>query len=342
MKFAYFHPRLALSYKRPYTFIVGVRGVGKTYSMTKFLVKKALETHSLYFMWLRVAKTELDNCKNEFFSDMEKDNCFPNYTFRVVGNYGYAKDLTTHEEFAICYFNFIKASQDIKGTPLPTIQYIVCDEFIEESTSPYKKMLIDTFSICESVFRLRRVKCIFLGNAVTMENVFFKYFKIKDINRPFTKGKQYVIENTAYEDIYKGYMKAHEESDNGKITKNSDYGSYANNNDFMLDNLEGVIDLKINYKWKCLIGIKLDSGLVGVYSDNNGVYFVERKKFSEMIVTPYTTYAKNDIIYLRYTDELFKNLFSITNRKKCYFTSLSIKNEINTLKEKCLGNLKIN
>lgn len=341
-KITYFHPRLALSYKRPYTFIVGVRGVGKTYSLTKFLIKKALETRSLYFMWLRIAKTELDNCKYEFFSDMEKDNCFPNYTFRVVGNYGYAKDLTTHEEFAICYFNFIKASQDIKGTPLPTIQYIICDEFIEETSSPYKKLLTDTFSIAESVFRLRKVHCIFLGNAVTIENVFFKYFGVKDINRAFTKGNKYVIENTAYEDIYKGYMEVHSQSDNGQVTKNSQYGAYANNNEFMLDDTTGVIKLKIENFYKFLINIQLEEACVGVYIYDNDMYFIERKNPSETKVTPYTSLAKNGIIYMKYSDKVFKQLFKMTTSKKCYFSTLGIKNEITLLKDKVLGNFKNN
>lgn len=90
-----YNSQLLLSYKRKLSMVVGERRVGKTFHFVWKLVEKSLKKHAITFMWLRIMKTEIDEAKASFFEDIEKFNIFPEYSFKVVGNYGYATLLAT-------------------------------------------------------------------------------------------------------------------------------------------------------------------------------------------------------------------------------------------------------
>lgn len=333
--------KLLLSYKRQLSIVVGERRVGKTFLISCCRVEEAIKEKQITFLWLRISKTEIDDAKGEFFSDIEKFKIFPNYSFRVVGKYGYAKNLTTKEEFPICYFDFIKNSQNIKSIPFPYVKYVVLDEFMEEKTNnKYKKTYQSLMSIAYSVFEFRPVRCILIGNAVSIINPIFEKLGVKDISRAFTKGKTYVIENTNYEPQYDKFREQAKDSSFGQLVKGSDYEKYSLNNDFLLDDYEGV-DEKVKVSLDdLLVAIKLESGVIGVYYNEKRITFKtikERSVKDEYVITPYTNFAKNDIIYMKYNERIYKRIFSLTTKHKVIYSSLQIKNEICNLRDKVLG-----
>ena len=68
-----------LSYNCLFNFIVGARGVGKTYGAKRFVIKKFLQNQE-QFVYVRRYKDELKKMKR-FFDDIERE--FPTTEFKV-------------------------------------------------------------------------------------------------------------------------------------------------------------------------------------------------------------------------------------------------------------------
>ena len=66
-------------------FIIGERGVGKTYGITKYVVKKFLKTGK-QFAYIRRYKSELKEAIPKFFEAIKSDDAFKNVKFKVDGN----------------------------------------------------------------------------------------------------------------------------------------------------------------------------------------------------------------------------------------------------------------
>lgn len=327
-----------LSYKRIMSIVVGERRVGKTFRIACGCVKEALEKHDMTFMWLRITKKEIEGASALFFEDIMRFNVFPDYKFETVGSFGYAINQSTKDRFAICYFGFIKDASNIKGFALPSITKVILDEFMQEKGSiicKYEDELLH--SILFSVFSLRKIHCICIGNACTILNPILVHYHIKNIDRAFTKTKECVVENTNYEPIYNKFRKNARDSDFGKIIKGTDYEKYALNNEFALDDTDGVLPYKTTTE--PLLAIQLEGGLINVYDEKDLMYFKKVKKTNALSVTPFTKFAKDDTIYMTYNDKLFKKIFTISTKKPCMYSDLSSKNDILLLRDKALHTL---
>ena len=330
-----------LSYKRPLSIAVGQRRVGKSFRATFFLVKRALQRRKLSFMWLRVSKTEIDDAKAKFFADMEAFGVFPEYSFSVIGHIGYATELATGERFEICYFDFVKNKQNIKSIPFPDVEFIVLDEGIEEKTqNKYKNIYEDLMSIGYSVFSLRKIKILVIANAVTMDNPIFNALGVKDINRAFTKSKNWVIENVMYEKEYDKFNEEAKASDFGRMVKDTSYGDYALNNKFMLDDVSKVKELRVYSKIEFII--VYEDIKISVHNEKGFIYFKEFKgsTSNHFSITPFTSLAKNDIIFMKYNDNFLKAYFTIAINKGYLCSSLKVSNIVGSLIEKSLSTLK--
>ena len=71
-----------LSYNALLNFLIGERGVGKTYGMTKFLIKQFLKSGK-QFVYLRRYKTELKESVPQFFDKIKDDKDFEGIDFKV-------------------------------------------------------------------------------------------------------------------------------------------------------------------------------------------------------------------------------------------------------------------
>ena len=331
------------SYKRKISIVVGDRRVGKTFKFTIKMVKRSLEIEDLAFIWLRINKTECDELLDKFMDDIVSFDVFPDYVFRRIGNYWYAKKKEEKaKEFPICYISYIKNAVTIKGIPFPTCQFIVLDEFMEENTERRCKNKVNLFfSIVYSVFALRTIKCFLIGNAVTINDPFFKYYGITNIDRAWTKGKDFVIENVNYEEKYKNFRAKAKASDFGKMVKGSDYEKYALDNKFMLDDYTGI-DEDIKPTTEAILILMLDKNYyVGCYNEKN--YFLFRKvknPINNVIVTPFSNLAKKDIIYMKYNTKPYISLFTLAlSRETIFYSNFDVKTRINELKDKALGKI---
>lgn len=220
-----------LSYNCLFNFVVGTRGGGKSYAFKKWAISDFLKTGK-QFVYLRRFDTELKRVAKTFFNDIEL--AFPEYEFEFSksGTYlidgkvaGYQMPLTISDTF--------------KSASFPEVNKICFDEFIidEQSTKHhYLKNEVKTFlEFYETIARMRDVRVVFLGNALTITNPYFLYWDIKmpTNKKNIRKCKEDIIVQLAQ---YEEFIKAKKQTRFGKIISNTPYGDYNIDNKFLLDN----------------------------------------------------------------------------------------------------------
>ena len=256
-----------LSYNAFLNFLIGERGVGKTYGASKFITKRFINKGE-EFVYIRRYKSELQKSVPEFFKALINNEEFPDHKLTTKGNKFMIDDITAGYAFSL------STAQSLKSTNFPKVKTIIFDEFIiEEGQNHYLKNEVENFlGAIESIARMRDVRVFMLANAVTVTNPYFIYF---DITLPYnTDIKTYkdgliLIQYMNNQE----YREAKAKTKFGKLTEGTLYSKYANKNNFRLDN-KNFIEKKTGTS-RCSFGIKYKDQIYGVWFDfNEGKIFV--------------------------------------------------------------------
>lgn len=257
----YYDLSKALSYGAFINFLVGSRGVGKTYGLTKFVIKEFLKKGH-QFVYVRRYKSEMSKTTPTFFQAISVNNEFPDTSFSSKGGKFYINDEVAG------YSITLSTAQNQKSTNYPNVKYIIFDEFmIEEGQGHYLKNEVEIFlGLIETIARMRDVKVFLLGNAVTITNPYFMYFGItlpyKNTIRTFKDGL-ILIENMINEE----YQKAKKETRFGKLISGTEYEEYAVENSYRMDDAS-FIEKKTGTS-KCNWVFKYLDNTLGVWYDYN-------------------------------------------------------------------------
>ena len=211
-------------------FVIGERGLGKTFGAKVAMLKKFLKTGE-QFMYVRRYKTELDTSLATFWNDLQNNGFFEDLELKVVRNKVLTKFLCNGK---VCgYAVPLSTSNILKSTAFPKVTTIIFDEYLLASGGTYRylknevNMLLD---LIETVFRLRDGKVIMLGNAL---NVYASpYFAYWNLDLPYgSEFKSYqdgaILVHYARNDEYRAAKK---QSKFGKLIENTDYGRMAIDN----------------------------------------------------------------------------------------------------------------
>ena len=222
----YYNPNKMLSYNRILNFIIGARGIGKTYGLKKHVINRAIK-HGKQFIYLRRYKSEIQGKLGNFFNDIKDE--FPGVELKVKGRNFYA------DGKLIGYTLILSSWQSEKGNAYPNVETILYDEFLREKDNsnyiPNEPNAL--LNLMDTVFRNRdNVRCICLSNAVTVVNPFFVYFNIvPDINKRFNKNESVLVEIPDGKD----FKDVRKQSKFGKLVEGTDYADMAIENDFVND-----------------------------------------------------------------------------------------------------------
>lgn len=215
-----------LSYNALFNFVIGNRGAGKTYGGKKWAIKSFLKTGA-QFIYLRRYKTEFDDFKN-FFNDVSEE--FPDVEFEIKGK--------------LCYINGELAGYGValstaltkKSVSYHLVDKIIFDEFVIDSkVLHYLSNEVTMFlEFYETVARMRdNVRAVFLSNAVSIVNPYFLYWNMRPKpNKRFTRYGHMLIE-CIQNDAFK---QAKYKTRFGQIIKDTKYGDYAVDNQYLKDN----------------------------------------------------------------------------------------------------------
>ena len=158
-----------LSYNCLFNFVVGPRGVGKTYSCKRRVIKDFI-TKGQQFIYLRRYETEIKSSQIDlFFDDIQHE--FQDHALAVKKKCFYIDG-----KLAGWALPLSRASQ-FKSVPFPYVTKILFDEFIiDQGLIRYLPDEVQTFNeMYSTIARLRDVTVLFLSNAITFTNPYFPY-----------------------------------------------------------------------------------------------------------------------------------------------------------------------
>lgn len=224
-----------LSYGGLINFIIGGRGVGKSFSTKKHCVDDYIKNGN-QFIYLRRYIEELKLASSSFFSDLQSAGYFTDHVFKIKGS----KNLITFymDGEIIGYGVALSTSNILKSTAFPNVKTIVYDEFILDTSTGIYRYLKNEVTLfldaIETIFRLRDGKVFLLGNSISIDNPFFNYWNLetpyKSEFKTFKDGLIVVnyIDNEEYR------MKKRQ-TRFGRLIDNTDYGRFCIDNKMLRD-----------------------------------------------------------------------------------------------------------
>lgn len=163
----------------PFTFIIGARGVGKTYGMLEYIYKNKMK-----YIHLRRTQVQADLLSSNAFQPY-KQLCFDNQWH--IGVISVAKNVSgiteiEEDEFKepFGYICALSTFSNLRGFDASDVEMIFYDEFIPETTAkPIKSEYETLLNVYETVNRNRElkgqppVKLVCCANSNTIDNPYF-------------------------------------------------------------------------------------------------------------------------------------------------------------------------
>ena len=315
-----------LSYNAFINFLIGERGVGKTYGASKFVTSRFINKGE-EFVYIRRYKSELHKAVPEFFKALINNEEFKDHKLTTKGNKFIIDDQVAGYSFSL------STAQSLKSTNFPKVKTIIFDEFIiEEGQNHYIKNEVENFlGMVESICRMKDIRIFMLANAVTISNPYFIYF---DLSLPYnTDIKTYKDGLILVQYMYnKEYREAKAQTKFGKLTADTEYSKYANENNFRLDN-KNFIEKKTGSS-RCSFGIKYKDNTYGVWFDfNEGKIFVSQDiNTSQIFACTLHDHTPNTMLLSAIKDyNSWKTFIKNYKLGNVYYENVKIKNSIQEL-----------
>lgn len=305
----WYDPQHLLSRNALFNFIVGARGVGKTYAFKRRGIKNWIKKGD-QFVYVRRYEGEVKTIQN-FFLDIAHE--FPDHELKAEGGKFYCDDKV------MGYYFILSKSRYIKSTSFPDVQEIYFDEFIiEEGAIRYIKGEVNAFlELYETIARMREVKVFFLSNALTVNNPYFRYWRIdiKDDRFTFFNDGELLVEKVDGE----AYANEKLKTRFGRLIDGTDYGNYAINNTFLLDK-----DLFVKKRTKIAHNrytIAHNGTKFGVWYDLNigEVYVDETVDPSVPVLSLIQDDHSPDFMFVKKTHPFIKSLAEMYKRGRLFF-----------------------
>lgn len=183
----YYDYTRVLSYHAPWIFIIGARGLGKTYGGKKLMIDDWMKRR-WQFIYLRRTAEEQKN-KGTFFNDIA--DSYPELDFRVNGNQAEChwaddRDAITDKNgkkksvwHIVGYFIALSQAGQVKSVAYPRVRTILFDEIFPDNMRYLGGEVTALEEFYNTVDRWHdRVRLIMCSNAVSLANPYFAAFNI--------------------------------------------------------------------------------------------------------------------------------------------------------------------
>jgi hypothetical protein len=262
-KSLYYNPNKMLSYNRILNFVIGARGIGKSYAWKVHPIKRFLK-YGEQFIYLRRYKPELKKV-NQYFDNVKEE--FPGVELKIKGREFYVNGKIAGWAIPLSSW------QSEKSNAYPNVSTIIFDEFLrEKDNSGYMPNEVSALlNLMDTVFRDREnCRCVALSNAVSVVNPYFLYFNlIPNINKRFNANESILIEIPDSKDFSEERRKTRF----GKLIDGTDYGEMSLDNDFVNDS--NVFIEKRSKESKYVFTVVYKGMNMGVWVDNDlGLLFL--------------------------------------------------------------------
>ena len=264
------------SYNFLIAFVIGERGVGKSFNSKVAVLKKFLKTGD-QFIYVRRYKTELDTSLATFWDDLIFHDYFKDHKLQVKKSKMLTELLCDGK---VCgYAVPLSTANILKSTPFPNVGTILFDEFLLDNSGTYRYLKNEVtllLDVIESVFRLREGKTILLGNALNVHAS--PYFAYWNLTLP-TDGSEFkTFQDGAIVVNYirnLEYREAKKKSRFGKLIDGTAYGRYAIENEVFRENRHFIEKRPSNSNFYGMIIINGMS--IGIWNGRNGYLYLSEK-----------------------------------------------------------------
>lgn len=303
-----------------FIFIVGARGIGKTYGAIKYMREKDER-----FMFMRRTQTQADLISKHDFSPLLSPLKDRGEEFKVTP---LAKQCTACNIIngvsiinpPFCYTAALSTLSNMRGIDAIYITSLLFDEFIPEPNErSLKEEATLFFNAYETLNRNRELKgeralkAVLMANSFNLANPYFLELGIVMLAQKILKRGQevYVNQNRKFALIFpqeSPISKKKKETALYKLTKNNDYSRLALNNDFIYDVPDNVTQKRL-LEYYCIVKI----GEIAIY---------KHKSDDTYYVSEHTTGTPKDVYTMTEND---RKRF---NRKYNYLWQMFMKNKL--------------
>ena len=227
LELPYYKPNNALGFNCLLSFIVGARGIGKTYGYKKFVINRFIKAGE-QFVYLRRYKSELKKL-GQFFRAVSKE--FPEYEFEVKGKEFYCNGTLMGWAIPLSTWSVEKSNE------YPNVRTILFDEFLlEKSKLSYLPNEAESLlNMSETIFRERtNTRVVLLSNSTTVVNPYFLYWGLMpDVTKRFNFYADRGILIELCDSVDFGEIK--KKTPFGRLIAGTDYEEMSINNEFIND-----------------------------------------------------------------------------------------------------------
>lgn len=292
--------------------IVGGEGIGKTYGLKDLLLEER-EKREFEVVWF--IRYDIDITPN--YIQKWQDDLPIEYKqmLSVDGQTIY------YDGQPFIYFKALSKFIVGKGIPYPNVEHAVFDEFILDKDSRYLPNEIFAFKRwTQSIFRLRKVSWWLLANALSFDNPYFNYFKVKkDKEKEWFSNDKVVVHFPKSNKVFKQFAL---QADYYKLFNDEETTKYGLDGEFYFDNEEFICSQPSYAKPK--FNIKAGKNIYSVWSTKKGVWISSRNITQQ-------TYAltKSDVATdVPFIHALYQQFIEMYKLNYMYFENLIIKNII--------------
>ena len=317
-----------LKYNALFNFIVGARGVGKTYGCKEFCIDNYFADGS-QFVYVRRYKDELSGIKN-FFDDISEKY---EQEFKV-----HNRTFLTEDNEPIGFYLPLSTAKVNKSVPFPKVTDIIFDEFIiDKGFTRYIPDEVTNFlELYSTIARGRDVRVWFLSNAITTYNPYFLYFNIK---LPYKKDGIRVEDDILVQMVQDNeFAEKMSQTRFGRLISGTPYGDYNMNNKFLVDTRTFIAKKTGNAKY--FFSFIWDGETYGVWLDGKaGAMYVSTDNDTTCKIV-YTFMEKdqqpNTVLLKGIRPYCIKTFVDVYKMGGLYYESQNIKNICTEILRLCL------
>lgn len=239
---------------RPFTFIVGGRGIGKTYSA----IDAGITEHENAFLYLRNTKEQIEESCGIFGNPFKKWATDHNRDIQLLKDKNHAliaeyiNDGQKIVKKVIGAGAALSVFSNLRGVDMSNIDYIVFDEFIENRTLTFNQYdaflhMYETVNRNRELTGLPPVKCVLLSNAQRLGNPILRGFNLIPVIESMQKTGQrsYANGSIRVELPFSEVSDAKRDTALYQATKGSEFNSEALDNNFINDSFTGIKKVNI-------------------------------------------------------------------------------------------------
>lgn len=312
-----------LSRNAVYNFVLGARGLGKTYGAKRKAIRDFISKGD-QFIYLRRYNTELKSVKTTFMADIINE--FPKMVFRLQGDEIQARPSGNDKAAwkTMCYFVALSKSQQKKSVSYAGVKTIIFDEFIiDRGVIHYMANEVKAFNdFYSTVDRYKdKTRVFFLANSVSIMNPYFIEWDIspKRNDEWITKGNGFIVAHFPQADAFVGEVY---KTRFGQFIQHSEYADYAVGSEFS-DNHDTLIKQKSSdARYNATIETK--TGTFSLWIDMRAqgapIFYVSSKRpRSEFLWTLLPENMSENKVLIDYQDKTLQYLRAGYSRAKVFF-----------------------